>query len=166
MKKLLFLIALVSISWCSALFGNAMPKNLLSIVKAASSNPTPEGITAILGHPIKTEESRRKTTFYFDGGSVNVVMSWDARTGEFEQMWMSAKSTESITAFDEKLSSQLQSGKTDVTQALNLLGTPSTLTIKGSRQELHYNYTSHILRLFFRDNILVDFTLIGQRRTQ
>lgn len=165
MKKLSFIIILASLlTWSTGLRAEILPENLLSVVKIAPE-ATPGGITAILGKPIKVEETRSKSIWYYDGGTVNMVISWNKKTGEFEQLAMNAKSMTPTNNFDEKLSAQILPGKTDVTLALKLLGTPSSMTIKGTRHELHYTYNSHVFRLFFRDNLLVDFTLIGRNTT-
>ena len=61
--------------------------------------------------------------------------------------------------FDTRLQAKLTSGVTDILQTLKILGTPKDMTIKKATQEIHYAYAHNVLRLFFRNRVLVDYCL-------
>jgi hypothetical protein len=73
---------------------------------------------------------------------------------------------ESVTkkVFNNALSRKLKSGTTDLAQAVKLLGIPEDMTIKTVTQEVHYAYQKCVLRLFFRNRTLVDYTLVTNNR--
>jgi len=135
--------------------------DLMSLVKLEPGQATPERITAILGKPGKVEEGKRKTWWHYEMGATNVVICWskDDVLEKFSFKNIQAQKP----AFDGKSCSKLKSGTTDITQAMKLLGTPKDMTIKKMTQEMHYTYQNSVLRLFFRERVLVDFTLLMQK---
>jgi hypothetical protein len=162
MKKILLTITLYLLSahYCVA------TKNLedvLPVLQMATSKATTDKVSQMMGKPEKIEENGRRTRWYYNCGELNIIFCWNKRLGTFEQVSIVQKQPKQ-DIFDERLSVMLKSGKTDVKQVLELLGTPRDMTIKGSKQVMHYFYKNNTLRLFFRDNILVDYTLIGQSR--
>ncbi len=158
MKKivLLVLIVLCIIRPCHAT--DHTGNNLLSMMGLTPETATRNTVTALMGAPHRVQENKKSTSWFYTLGSTQVVINWSKKTESllrfsFKTM-LDAKS-----AFDNSLPYQLKSGTTNLTEALNILGTPQDATIKGKTQEMHYNYKEKVLRLFFRDRVLVDYCL-------
>lgn len=162
MKKALYsiLALLLSLSLnCSAIDRNEA--HLLSLLKLTPATATADNITSILGKPEKIEDNKKTTLWYYTMGENNLVISWSKKSNQFEKFTFSNECTDKCP-FDKRLSRKLRSGATNLTQTIQLLGAPKDMTIKNSKQELHYTYDDSVLRLFFRNNVLVDYTLLGR----
>jgi LAS superfamily LD-carboxypeptidase LdcB len=162
MKKILFLIAL-SFSCSSFCFAiDKSTEDLLCLMNLKPKTTTKEAAKSLLGIPTKVEENKKKAWWYYSQDNTKVVIAWDKKTDLLEKL-----SFTSITLqkdkFDQKLQGKLKSGSTDITQAIQLLGMPKDMTIKSVTQEMHYAYQNSVLRLFFRNRMLVDFTLLIQQ---
>jgi hypothetical protein len=157
MRKVLFvLVALLSIYWPS--FATDHNSDLLSLISLTQGDVTPGKVTSVLGQPSKVQENKKKTWWYYSKGTANMVVCWNKRQDGFEKVSFSSGEPKKA-AFDDNLSRKLKSGATDLSQAIQLLGTPKDMIIKMSTQEMHYAYQNNVLRLFFRDRKLVDFCL-------
>lgn len=156
MKKLCLLAILqIVVIWPSVAIDHVA---LLSLVNMNTGTTTPDKVTAVLGQPVRIEESRKRTTWYYDHGDANMKVSWSNRSDAL--LKFSYKCTTSARpAFDSRLAFKLKSGATNIDQAVKILGLPKDITIKEKTQEMHYAYEKKVLRLFFRDHILVDYCL-------
>ena len=159
MKKVLFLLMLiigVATAPCMATDHNC--EQLLTLLKLSPGTATQEKVTTMLGKPVRVEESKKRITWYYDHANGTLTISWNKKSSLLEKYSFNNQDvTKSV--FDTRTSKRLQSGVTDVSQALNILGTPKDMTIKEMTQEMHYAYQNNVLRLFFRNNTLVDYTL-------
>jgi Lhr-like helicase len=161
MKKVLK--SLICVVLCLASFlpaGRAIDLNggdLLSLVNLTQETATPAHITAILGKPLRVEENKKKTTWYYSQGNSDMVISWSNKAELLKVSFKHIEQTKGV--LDMRLPGQLKSGSTDMGQALRLLGTPNDITIKEKTQEMHYAYQQKVLRLFFRGRVLVDYCL-------
>ncbi|MES2704434.1 MAG: hypothetical protein V4649_17480 [Bacteroidota bacterium] len=162
MKRVLCTLAILISGCFSPLFALSTTDELLALVKMMSGNATQKQMIDKLGQPVKIQERSRRTAWYYSPANGNLKLVWDKRENQLEVLNFTAANAKKDT-FDETISGKLQSGKTDLTQAVKLLGFPKEMTIKETRQELHYIYHNSVLRLFFRDNVLVDFALIGTK---
>lgn len=163
MKKILF--ALLPLLFLFTLSSRATDFNsdeLLSLITLTPSISTMEQVTSILGRPLDIQENKKRTWWFYNHGSTNLTLSWNNKSGQLEKFSLANKSEEE-KAFDARISLRLRSGVTDINQAIAILGMPKNMTIKEVTQELHYAYKNSILRLFFRNRLLVDFTLLGTR---
>ena len=162
MKKVLFLLLVLliaNIRPCRAI--DHTDDELLSLINLTPKTTTQEKVTAMLGKPTKVEENKKRTWWYYTQGNTNLVISWNKKSELLEKFSFSNESSEKST-FDNALSGKLKSGSTDLIQAVKLLGTPKDMTIKSVTQEMHYAYQKCVLRLFFRNRTLVDYTLVSQ----
>ncbi len=158
-KKHVFLlvgIVLVLSTRCLAI--DASSEELLSLMNLTPATATQTRITSLLGQPTKIEATKKRTIWYYDHNNTKLAISWNLKTELLEKFSFNSEVIKKAV-FDNRLSAKLQSGATDVLQALKLLGTPKDMTIKKATQEMHYAYEHNVLRLFFRDRILVDYCL-------
>jgi hypothetical protein len=158
-KYIWILVLLVAGSNCKAASNT---EELLTLLRLANNNASPKEMMDCLGAPAKVEKNSNKTWWYYMGQS-NVTLCWSNKDLQLERLNFKY-SNDAKDTFDERAAATLQSGKTELVQAVTLLGTPSSMTIKENRQEVYYQYYNSTLRLFFRDRVLVDYALIGQRR--
>jgi hypothetical protein len=161
MRKILFLLlALVFIinKPCRA---TDHSDDIMSIIKLAPKTVTQENITAIFGAPLKVEENKKRSWWHYSRGNTAFVICWNKKSELLEKFSFTCEQTEKLV-FDNNVYRKLKSGATDIMQAVKLLGQPKDMTIKTATQELHYAYQKNVLRLFFRDKVLVDFTLLSQ----
>jgi len=159
MKKVMFL--LFPIVFMLNTVGYAIDNNsdeLLSLVNLTAATATQSKIAALLGTPIKVEETKKRTVWYYIHGNTKLVISWNVKTLLLEKFSFNCEPAKK-GVFDNRLSAKLKSGVTDILQALKILGTPKDMTIKKATQEMHYAYEHNVLRLFFRDRVLVDYCL-------
>lgn len=136
--------------------------DLLSMIKLTPQTATQENITSMFGKPVTIEENKKRSWWHYSQGNTNLVICWNKKSDMAEKFSFTSESKEKL-AFDKKSYSKLKSGATDIMQAIKLLGLPKDMTIKTVTQEMHYAYQKNVLRLFFRDRVLVDFTLLSQQ---
>jgi len=159
MKKLVCLLAILLIAISRACIAKEINSDdLLSLVKLTASAATPDKVTSILGKPAKVEENKKRTSWYYSRGTTNLVISWSRKSALFEKFSFTNDQAKK-SVLDTRLSKKLKSGATDIITAIAILGTPKDLTIKAAKQEMHYAYEHNVLRLFFRDRVLVDYCL-------
>ncbi len=157
-KVLLLLPVLMFALGISSRAADRNSEELLSFISLTTPTVTQQKVTRMLGTPARIEESKRRIWWHYSHGTTNLVISWNKKSELPEKF--SFTSTPAVKpAFDKALPMKLRSGKTDIGQALKILGTPHDMTIRASKQEMHYNYENKVLRLFFRDRMLVDFCL-------
>ena len=137
--------------------------DLLSLVRLTPGTVTQENITAMFGAPAKVEENSRKSWWMYSQGTTNLIICWNKRSDNSLEKYSFTSGQVQKPAFDGRMCRKLKSGATDIMQALKLLGPPKDMTIKKVTQEMHYAYQNNVLRLFFRNSVLVDFTLLSQK---
>ena len=161
MKKVLFLliVLLLPVGLHCLAFDHA--DKLLSLAGLSKETTTQEKISGMLGQPLKIEESKKRIWWHYASGNTNLIICWNKKSDEFENCSFSCTQADKCR-FDDRLSKKLKSGSTELVQALTLLGTPRDMKIHGTTQQVYYAYQNSVLRLFFRDRVLVDYTLVGQ----
>lgn len=159
MRRIVLCLSLLLLSLSCICF--AKEPDFMSLVALSPGITTREQVTELFGKPERVEDSKKTVSWYYNNAGHSVILSWNKKSDEFVKCSFVSKPCEK-TAFDPRLSRKLRSGTTDLAQTLSLLGTPKDMTIKESKQEVHYTYQNNVLRLFFRDRILVDYTLLGQ----
>ncbi len=130
----------------------------LSIISVSGMSATQVKVTDVLGTPTRIEESKKRVWWYYSKGATTMVISWNKKT-MMPDKFSFTSDREASNAFSRSLSRQLQSGKTNLAQAIHILGTPKDMTIWASKQEVYYAFQDKMLRLFFRDRKLVDYCL-------
>jgi len=159
MKKVMMLMVVIMCMTCKPSFAKDLSgEDLLSLATLTMQKTTQTIITTLLGKPGKIEESRKRSKWYYIRGNATMVLCWSKKSATLEKVFFNCETTIK-NAFDNSLSYKLKSGVTNINQAIKLLGTPKDMTIKESTQEVHYAYQNSVLRLFFRDQTLVDFCL-------
>ena len=162
MRKILFLLITLLFVINGPCQATDHIEDLLSLIKLTPGTATQEKITAMFGKPAKIEENKKRSWWHYNRGNTNLVICWNKKSDLPEKFSFINEPQEKL-AFDNKIYSKLKSGATDIMQALKLLGPPKDMTIKTVTQEMHYAYQKNVLRLFFRDRVLVDFTLLSQQ---
>lgn len=159
MRKMMFLVPAMIFVCCTMSFAiETNSEDLLSLIDLSPATATQTKVSALFGMPEKVEESRKRTTWYYTNGTATLSICWDAKSALLQKFSFSNEVVQK-QVFDTRLSAKLKSGATDVIQVLKLLGTPKDMTIKKATQEMHYAYAHNVLRLFFRDRVLVDYCL-------
>lgn len=160
-NMIILLFSMLLVASRPALAEENSPGSLLSLISMAPAETTQDKITSLLGKPATVEENKRKEWWHYSFDGARVTICWNKRTDALEKLMIENEAYQKGPA-DSRLK-QLHSGSTDAAQVFNILGTPEDMTIRGITQEMHYSYQNCVLRLFFRNNKLVDFTLLGQR---
>lgn len=137
-------------------------EELLSLIALYHNTATQNQVTAMLGTPAKVTEGKKRVLWYYTGDLSNLTFYWNKKSDGVEKFRFNSEPTENCR-FDINIPRKLKSGATDIKQAITLLGVPKDMTVKELTQELHYTYTDGTLRLFFRNGVLVDFTLLGTK---
>ncbi|MCD6010739.1 MAG: hypothetical protein K0Q79_601 [Flavipsychrobacter sp.] len=158
MRKVLLISALLLAmsNFCMATDKNS--DELLSFINLTPPSVTQQKITNLLGTPAKIEESKKRVMWYYTHGNTNLIISWNKKS-ELPEKFSFTSTPVVKPTFDNGLARKLKSGQTDISQALKILGPPHDMTIRESKQEMHYSYEGKMLRLFFRNRMLVDFCL-------
>ncbi len=160
MRKILFLFALLVMSGRPCL-AKDYSDNILSLLTLPPESTTQAKVTAMLGKPGMIEETRKKVKWHYTTNQHDLIICWNKRSDLLENF--SYKSLEvKKTICNGESFKQLRNGATNVMAAIKLLGSPADMKTKNATQEMHYAYENSVLRLFFRNNILVDFTLLTQ----
>ena len=160
MRKILFLL-FVLFSICLPSMAKDHVDNLLSLLSMSRETVTKEKITSLLGEPASIEESNKRIWWHYTNENSNLVICWNKKSDLFENFSFKNQQNEK-TVCDGQLCNKLKSGVTGVTDVVKLLGTPANMKINGTTQQLYYAYQNVKMRLFFRNRILVDFTLLTQ----
>ena len=160
LRILLFSLVLLVISYRGSAIVHHSDE-ILSWITLTPKTATPDKVTTILGAPVKTEESKKKTWWYYTHGNAQLVIVWNNKTNTIDRFSFTNIEQERCV-FDGHLSRKLHSGITNMSQAISILGVPKDMTIREVTQEIHYAYKNSVLRLFFRNRLLVDFTLLSQ----
>jgi len=158
MNKGLFLLLAILVIFNSTGFAIDNSDELLSLINLTPETATQGKITSLLGNPTKIEATKKRTVWYYTHGNANLVISWDMKTTLLEKFSFTCDVVKK-DVFDTRLQAKLTSGVTDILQTLKILGTPKDMTIKKATQEIHYAYAHNVLRLFFRNRVLVDYCL-------
>lgn len=137
-------------------------EDILNLIKLDHSKTTREGITSLLGTPAQIEESRKRTKWHYKLGKSTLEISWRHDEPLAEKVYFTNEAKEKIVC-NLDLQQNLKNGTTDIPQTLKLLGIPANMTIKKVTQIMRYVYEDSMLRLFFRNNKLVDFALVEHK---
>ena len=158
-KKILLLLCLMvtTIHYCHAIDHS---DKFLSLAKLPTSTMTRDKVIGICGKPERVEDTKKVCRWYYSNDNSKLVIHWNNRSGAVERFAFNY-TTEGDAVFDHALEQKLKEGILDITQALKLLGTPKDLLIKGPTQVMHYTFQKSVLRLFFRNRTLVDYSLTG-----
>lgn len=158
MKKVLVLFLSLSCYIGPAFATDHTGSGLSSMITLSTGGATRSKVTSLLGQPLRIEENKKKTLWYYSEGNTDMVVSWSNKSESLIRLSFKNNISEK-SPFDNSLPYKLKSGSTDLAEALKILGTPNDLTIKEKTQEMHYAYQEKVLRLFFRDKVLVDYCL-------
>jgi|GEM_PF-1074097 len=158
MRKVLVLLSLViGVHMQCAAFDHA--ESLQSLAKMAPESITQTKVIAMFGQPERVEQLRKGVKWYYTNGGTELTINWSARSGSMQKFAFSHQPA-AKTIFDNNIERQLKSGQIDITTAMKLLGVPKDMVMKEATQVMHYSYQNSMLRLFFRDRKLVDYTLV------
>ena len=161
MRKISFLLIAFSFIQSSLCLAKSLStEEVLALININPKTSTPAHVTKVLGQPADIAEGRKRTKWYYNNEDNNVTISWNNKSDALERFYFKKTGAEKAN-FDFSVGKKLQSGTTDIYQAIKLLGLPDDMTIKSVTQVVHYEYKNNALRLFFRDRVLVDFTLLS-----
>lgn len=164
MRKIVFVLLLLVCGHTMCLAASIGDK-LMALMKLSPENVTKDKITAILGKPTRTVESKKGSKWYYTvDKNTKLTLQWNKRSGWAEQFSFSCVPGKSCGEFDRKNECKLKEGYMSMQQAITLLGAPKEMTVKDSKQIMYYTYNGNMLRLFFRNRTLVDYALVEGRR--
>jgi len=156
--KILLLLMIVCAGGACHATDNTNSENLISILTMSTDDANQNQVTTLLGKPERVEESKKKSKWYYTNGSISLVIYWTNATEKMEKFSFTSLSAKK-NVWDNNASKKLRTGRTNVNQAIAILGMPKDMLVKNGTQQMHYNYQSNVLRLFFRNRTLVDYTL-------
>jgi len=158
-KKAVLLLVVVLLAFTRSSYAvEPYSEELLSLIKLSPATATQARVTSLLGKPIRVEEGKKRVLWYYEHGNSSLVISWNKKSAQLEKFAFDHDLSEK-GVFDVRTSQKLKTGVTNIMDAIKILGTPKDMTIKEMTQEMHYAYQNNVLRLFFRNKTLVDFTL-------
>ncbi|HXS38507.1 MAG TPA: hypothetical protein VN721_17520 [Flavipsychrobacter sp.] len=160
MKKMMLLMAFA----CFTITAFAKSESNLStqILSFITTNPyaaTQDDVSSLLGKPLKTEESKNQSVWYYKTDNNTLTIYWDSRVDKMEKLYFNTLTTAEKSAWDNNTAHLLKTGETALTEAIKILGAPKDMMIKANSQQLHYAYANNVLNLFFRKGTLVTYTL-------
>jgi hypothetical protein len=160
MKMILATLALM-VSTCAMAADNTV-EDMMRIVQLLPGSTGKELVTSLYGQPTKVEQSKKRTWWHYNVGSTDLAVCWNNRSEVLERFSFKCE-TKIEGQFDNTIQSKLVSGTLAMSDALQILGKPKDMNIRANTQEIHYAFQNNVLRLFFRDRVLVDFCLISDR---
>src|SRR4051812_33125855 len=85
MRKVMFLLIalMLSLRPCQATDFNG--EELLSLLKLTSESATPAKLTSMFGKPLKVEESRKRTKWFYENGAIKMVVWWNKKSALLEK---------------------------------------------------------------------------------
>ena len=113
----------------------------------------------MLGKPQKVDLARKSTTWRYAKDSSVLQIRWRNGINHAEKIIFNC-SNRNLAKYDPEICRKFKEGKLEVAQAVTELGTPRNMKAQKVTQVLHYHYKNSLLRLFFRDQLLVDYTLV------
>jgi hypothetical protein len=154
---LVLLIGLASVNWCKGT--DKTCETLLCMVNMSHDQTTQRAVVSLLGNPARVEEGRKRHKWVYENSQSELVIFW-GKDDKIEKFNFSLTAPQK-NKWDNNKSRQLKAGQTDVADAIKILGLPKEMEIKSGTQQMRYGYESNVLRLFFRNQKLVDYTLLG-----
>lgn len=162
MRKLALVILFI-LSVCSTYATTNPAEKLLALVKLSPDRVTRDKIISMLGNPTKIEESKKGSKWFYNYENTKLVLQWNKKSGMVAEYSFTCRNPQ-ICSFDRNKECKLKEGSMSMQQALSLLGPPRDLVVKNNKQIMYYRYEGNILRLFFRNRTLVDYTLLLNKR--
>lgn len=159
---ILILIMLMGLSQARATVNPA--EKLLALVKMEPENVTRDKVMALLGSPAKIEETKKGSKWVYKFDNTELMLHWNKRSGMVAEYSFTCRNNK-ICPFDRNKECKLKEGSMSMQQAVSLLGPPRDMVVKSNKQIMYYRYNGNLLRLFFRNRILVDYTLLLGQRT-
>ena len=86
-------------------------------------------------------------------------IEWEGLPGCIKKVNFKILKGPKMPNIDYRLPDKLRDGETTLSQAIKIFGIPADLELKEKTQEVHYAFADKTVRLFFRENILEDFTI-------
>ncbi len=135
------------------------PEKVLSLLKLPPESITRDKVGSVLGKSLQIEESKRGTKWLYTFDSCTLAVYWN-REGVAAERFAFTCDANKRCMYDKGLEQKIKEGKMTVSQAVTLLGVPQEMVVKRGTQVMNYTFCSKRLRLFFRDRVLVDHSLI------
>ncbi|NDC41293.1 MAG: hypothetical protein EBZ77_07055 [Chitinophagia bacterium] len=161
MKMKMHIVAIVMVALLvKALTCKSAPMNkFLPVLKMPPSALTQEKVTALLGQPVKVDQGKRGSTWYYEKDNAVLQVKWRNEQAFAEKISFSCKNMALLT-YDPELGAHFKEGQLKFADAVSVLGTPGEMQARKVTQVLHYKFKNSMLRLFFRNQVLVDYTLV------
>jgi len=157
-----YLILVTALSACFCCRATDHSDDIEQFLKLSPGQVTQKRVESIFGKPERVEQSRKNVKWYYSGKEADVVINWGNKSQSLHRFSCNYKNSV-CTKFDYSVVGKLKSGTMNLANALKLLGSPRDVLVKESTQIMHYAYENNILRLFFRNGALVDYTLVASK---
>jgi hypothetical protein len=158
MKKVAMIFAFVGL-FVSVCIAKEPTNTFLPLLKMAPHRVTQDKVLVMLGKPQKVDLARKSTTWRYAQDSSVLQIRWRNGINHAEKIIFNC-SNRNLSKYDPEICRKFKEGKLEVAQAVTELGTPRNMKAQKVTQVLHYHYKNSLLRLFFRDQLLVDYTLV------
>lgn len=130
-----------------------------ALTRLNPSDWTKERFRMVLGPPTNETTEGRRVLWEYQVSDARISIQWEKEEALARRVSYESGLSHKERELDYSLPDKLKIGATPITQAIKILGLPDDMALKKATQELHYTYNEKVLRLFFRDGVLVDFTL-------
>ena len=133
--------------------------SITALTKLTPDNWTKERLMTLFGKPTQETTEGRKMLWVYQVQEAKISIQWEKEEELARRINFESGLNHANRELDYSLPDKLKLGATPMSQAIKILGMPDDMSLKKSTQEMHYTYNDKVLRLFFRDRVLVDFTL-------
>ena len=162
--KFVFVAVVVQVA-ALQVFAVSKPKQKTTISSLLVRDPAlidKQFVVSVCGKPGKLVEDERKLKLEYAGEKFKLLAEWDKEKGMLKKLSYDLLAAITVPAMDYRLADKLHDGVTGLREVVAIFGNnPKSFVIKENNVELYYVFKDTNLRLFFRDRILVDFTLYG-----
>lgn len=142
--------------------GKAKDKIVTGVSRIAAKNPgqlEQKDIRGIMGTPRNIDVRSRKTVWVYYNDRSKLEIEWEGLPAGIKKLKFEMLKGTKPPKIDYRLPDKLKDGETTIAQAIKIFGEPAEMELKEKTQELHYVFADKNLRMFFRERVLVDFTL-------
>ncbi len=159
MKKILFAAFITTCSLqtyaCTSTAEAPPPPPDVTDIKPGST--TQQQAEEKLGEPNTIQNDGNKQRWMYSSQSNHILLVWDKTTKQLLEYTYSAKAA--ANDIDNDLFCKLNAGTSKTEDVLTLLGNPSEYRTTENNQLLMYRYKNTMLRLNFKDDLLLNMDI-------
>lgn len=120
----------------------------------------PDDVKQILGEPTRINRGKEHIIWTYEGHGLNMSFIWDLRVVRLQEFnYRNADKT--AKELDPASLCKLRTGTTVPGDALDALGAPRDLFADINDQKMVYEFSAHVVRLYFHDGKLLHYEVNG-----